>query len=141
MASSVTVTVEPFEGGTGGGHKITVSSSYLTATFTNYGATLISLFAPDRLGKKEEITLCYDTLDEIKSGTTFYGATIGRVGNRISRGSFSLNGTEYSLNRNNGVNHLHGGPKGFDKVFWKKPICSIPRALVVIFQFAMKRPS
>ena len=70
MASSVTVTVEPFQGGTDTGRKITVSSSYITATFTNYGATLISLCAPDRSGQKEEITLCYSTLDEIQSGTS-----------------------------------------------------------------------
>jgi aldose 1-epimerase len=116
--SSVAVNVEPFEGGTDKGRKITVRNSCLAATFTNYGATLISLFAPDRSGKKEEVTLCYDTLDGIMSGTTFYGATIGRVGNRIAKGAFALNGAEYNLATNNGVNHLHGGLKGFDKVFW-----------------------
>lgn len=88
------------------------------ATLTNYGATLISLNVADRNGKFEDIVLGYDDVDGYANGTSYFGATIGRYGNRIANGRFTLDGHTYTLAKNNGANHLHGGNKGFNKVVW-----------------------
>ena len=88
------------------------------AAITNYGGTLVSLKAPDRSGKVEDIVLGYDSVDGYAEGKAFLGATIGRYGNRIAHGKFALNGITYTLARNDGENHLHGGLKGFNKVLW-----------------------
>lgn len=89
------------------------------ARIMTYGATFISLEVPDRAGKLGDITLGYDNLEGYLKVSPYFGATIGRYGNRIGKGRFSLNGVEYKLATNNGPNHLHGGLKGFDKVVWK----------------------
>jgi len=88
------------------------------AKITNYGATVVSLKVPDRNGKFDDIVLGFDNIDGYLQGTSFFGATIGRYGNRIAKGRFKLNGVEYKLATNNEPNHLHGGNKGFDKVIW-----------------------
>ena len=99
--------------------KFTLSNSNgLSAVATTYGATLISFKAPDRAGKVEEVTLNYDTLDGVRTGDAYYGATCGRVANRIAGGKFTLEDTERTLAVNNGPNALHGGLAGFDKVLW-----------------------
>jgi aldose 1-epimerase len=86
---------------------------------TTYGASVVSITVPDRYGEMDDVALGFDSLDGyLLSGNPFFGSTIGRYGNRIARGKFSLNGKEYVLAVNNGVNHLHGGPGGFDKVLW-----------------------
>lgn len=91
---------------------------------TNYGGTIISLKAPDKAGKLEDVVLGFDSLsgyrDEVylKEGP-YFGAIIGRYGNRIAGGKFALDGQEYTLATNNGPNHLHGGLVGFDKVVWE----------------------
>ena len=85
----------------------------------NYGAIVQSLKVPDRNGRLEDVVLGYDTLDEYVKASPYFGAIVGRYGNRIARGKFTLDGREYSLPVNNGVNHLHGGPDGFDRVFWE----------------------
>ena len=90
----------------------------LRARLTNYGAILVSLEVPDRDGKPADITLGYDTLDGWVKDTSYFGATIGRYGNRIAGGRFTLGDTEVTLATNNGENHLHGGIIGFDKVVW-----------------------
>ncbi len=94
------------------------------AQITNYGGIIVSLKAPDRDGKLDDIVLGYDNLDSyVKNNSPHFGALIGRYGNRIARGRFKLDGVEYKLAVNNGVNHLHGGIKGFDSVLWTaKPI-------------------
>jgi len=95
----------------------------LTAKITNYGGIITSLQTPDRNGKFADIVLGYDSLAEYIKETPYFGALIGRYGNRIAKGKFTLNGVEYTLAINNGPNHLHGGIKGFDKVAWNaKPI-------------------
>ncbi|HEY4424646.1 MAG TPA: aldose epimerase family protein [Pyrinomonadaceae bacterium] len=85
---------------------------------TNYGGAVTSLKAPDRDGNFGEIVLGFKTLDEYVRCPRYFGALIGRHANRIAGGCFSLDGVEYQLPRNNGVNHLHGGFKGFDKRVW-----------------------
>ena len=91
----------------------------LTATLTDFGATLVSMKTPDRDGNLADITLGYDTLDGWVSDTSYMGATVGRYGNRIANGTFTLDDTEYSLATNNGPNHLHGGEVGFNKKLWQ----------------------
>ncbi len=85
---------------------------------TNYGGTITSLKTPDKSGKYENITLACDSLSGYLKGVPYFGALIGRYGNRIAKGRFTLDGKTYSLAQNNGVNALHGGKKGFDKVLW-----------------------
>ena len=95
------------------------SSKGLRARITNFGAILVSLHVPDRDGSLGDIVLGFDTLDGYVNQTAYLGATVGRYGNRIAKGKFTLDGTEYTLATNNGPNHLHGGLKGFDKVVWE----------------------
>ena len=90
----------------------------LKARITTYGAIVVSLEVPDRNGKLGDITLGFDTLEEYLKGHPYFGAIVGRYGNRIGKGRFTLNDIEYQLATNNGENHLHGGVKGFDKVVW-----------------------
>ena len=95
------------------------SPTGMEVKITNYGATIVSLSAPDRDGKYEDVVLGFDTLEEYIAGSPYFGAIVGRYGNRIANGSFTLNDGTYSLAKNNGENHLHGGIAGFDKVFWE----------------------
>ena len=88
-------------------------------TVLDYGATIQSLFIPDRDGKLVDVVLGYDSAEEYEHNGDYLGATIGRVGNRIGRAEFSLNGKTYMLAKNDGENHLHGGKEGFDKKFWR----------------------
>lgn len=85
---------------------------------TNYGGTVTSIKTPDVEGNVDNIVLGFDSLDKYLAGTPYFGSTIGRFGNRIAEGKFSLNGENYQLSVNDGNNHLHGGEKGFDKVLW-----------------------
>lgn len=91
----------------------------LVAKLTNYGAILVELQAPDRGGRAGNVVLGFETLAQYLAGHPFFGATTGRVANRIARARFTLDGREYQLAVNNGKNHLHGGIKGFDKAVWK----------------------
>jgi aldose 1-epimerase len=84
-----------------------------------YGAIVTHILAPDRDGKVENVVLGFDDLAGYLAGHPFFGATVGRVANRIAKGKFTLDGKEYKLAVNNGPNALHGGLKGFDKVVWK----------------------
>ena len=88
------------------------------AKIMTYGGIVVSLKVPDKQGKLSDIVLGYDNLEGYLQDTSYFGALIGRYGNRIAKGRFKLNGTEYKLATNNGENHLHGGVKGFDKVVW-----------------------
>ena len=84
-----------------------------------YGAIIVSIKVPDRNGRLEDVVLGFDTLDGYASHRTFFGAVVGRYGNRIAKGRFTLDGKTYQLATNNGPNHLHGGVNGFDKLLWK----------------------
>jgi aldose 1-epimerase len=83
-----------------------------------YGGVITSWTAADKNGEYKDVVLGYNTLAEYEAKTPYFGALIGRYGNRISGGKFKLDDQEYTLAANNGVNHLHGGLKGFDKVVW-----------------------
>ena len=90
----------------------------LSADILDYGATIRSIQVPDKNGKLTDVVLGYDTIEGYTGNRGYYGATIGRFGNRIGGGEFDLNGRHYVLARNNGANHLHGGNVGFDKQIW-----------------------
>jgi len=90
-----------------------------SATVITYGASLQALVTPDRNGKPADITLGYGDLDHYVSNPQYFGATVGRFANRINKGQYSIDGKSYQAPVNNGVNSLHGGTKGFDKVNWK----------------------
>ncbi|MEZ4685937.1 MAG: aldose epimerase family protein [Bacteroidia bacterium] len=83
-----------------------------------YGGIITRWTAPDRSGNSQDITLGYDNLEQYVESNPYFGALIGRYGNRIANGRFSIDGKEYKLAQNDGKNHLHGGVKGFDKVVW-----------------------
>lgn len=89
---------------------------------TNYGGIITSLKTPDKDGNFENIVLGFDDLDSYLGEHPYFGALIGRYGNRIANGEFELNGTEYQLSVNDGDHHLHGGLQGFDKVLWDAEI-------------------
>lgn len=87
---------------------------------TAYGAKLVSVRTPDRAGKMADIVLGYDTLDAyLDDNSTFFGSIVGRYGNRIAFGKFSIDGKSYQIPTNNGANTLHGGPIGFDRYVWQ----------------------
>lgn len=94
------------------------NKSGMQAKITNYGGIVISLTAPDRDGRFEDIVLGYETLAEYEKENPYFGALIGRYGNRIGNGQFVLDDTTYQLTLNDGPNHLHGGERGYDKVVW-----------------------
>jgi aldose 1-epimerase len=91
----------------------------MVAKIMTYGATLTELLVPGKTGAPTNVVLGFDTIEPYLAGTPYFGATVGRIGNRIAKGAFTLNGKTYKLATNNGPNHLHGGIKGFDKVVWK----------------------
>jgi aldose 1-epimerase len=90
----------------------------VVAKITNYGGILTELHVPDKSGKNADVVLGYKTVDEYIKASPYFGALIGRYGNRIAKGKFTLDGKEYTLATNNGPNHLHGGKVGFDKKVW-----------------------
>ena len=85
---------------------------------TNFGGKVMSILVPDKNEEFGEVVLGYDTPEEYLTGNLYFGALIGRYGNRIARGKFSLDGQEFILAKNNGENHLHGGNIGFNNVYW-----------------------
>ncbi len=89
---------------------------------TNYGGIVTSWTFPDKKGKKESIVVGFDSLNQYLQSPPYFGALIGRYGNRIAKGMFKIDTAVSKLATNNGVNHLHGGNKGFDKVVWDAAI-------------------
>lgn len=117
-----TIKKESF-GKTTGGEQIDLyrltNKKGMEVSITNFGATVVTLKVPDRAGKAADIVLGYDTLEGYENGSSYFGATVGRYGNRIGGGKFSIDGKTYSLPKNNGENTLHGGIVGFNKRVWK----------------------
>jgi len=85
---------------------------------TNFGGVITSINVPDKNGKLGDVVLGFDNVDGYLKNKSFFGAVIGRYGNRIGKGQFELDGKKYQLTLNDGPNHLHGGTVGFDKVLW-----------------------
>ena len=88
------------------------------AKISNYGGTIVSLLVPDKNGTLGDVVLGFDTLDDYRARSPFFGCLVGRYANRIGGAKFALDGIEYAVAVNNGENHLHGGAVGFDKVVW-----------------------
>ena len=104
----------------------------------NYGGIITSWTAKDKNGVYEDIVLGYNVLSEYEKETPYFGAIIGRYGNRIAKGKFSIEGKEYTLAVNNGENHLHGGVKGFDKVVWDAQTRSTDSSASLILTYLSK---
>ncbi len=94
------------------------NSKGMEVSIITYGGIITSLKVPNKENKIEDVVLGYNTLAHYEKSSPFFGALIGRYGNRIAKGKFTLDGNEYQLATNNDPNHLHGGDKGFDKVVW-----------------------
>lgn len=93
----------------------------MAAAITNFGATLVSLIVNDKYGELIDVVVGFDTLSEFteKNNSAYFGATVGRYANRIANAKFGIDGVEYELAANNGINALHGGPKGFHCAIWE----------------------
>jgi aldose 1-epimerase len=110
----------------------------MKAKIMTYGAILTELDAPGRDGKTADVVLGFDNLKDYLAGHPYFGATVGRVANRIAKGEFTLDGKKYKLAVNNGPNALHGGKKGFDKVVWKAEPETLPDGAAVKFTYLSK---
>jgi aldose 1-epimerase len=96
----------------------TLTDGQFEARIITYGGTVISLKAPDRKGHYDDVVLGFDSIAGYEGDDPYFGALIGRYGNRIAKGKFTLDGKTYTLATNNGPNSLHGGKRGFDKRIW-----------------------
>jgi aldose 1-epimerase len=125
--------------GTGIEQYTLANASGMKVKLINYGAIITDVEVPDKNGKVENVTLYRDSLAdyrEMKDGkptTPYFGATVGRYGNRIAKGRFTLDGKEYKLETNNGPNALHGGLEGFDKKVWKAEEVKEPGLVGIAF--------
>jgi len=90
----------------------------MEVTVTNFGAAVVSLKVPDKAGKSGDVVLGNNTASEYETGKGYFGAIVGRYGNRIAHGQFTLDGKTYTLAKNNGENSLHGGTVGFSGRLW-----------------------
>jgi aldose 1-epimerase len=90
----------------------------MEVSITNFGAKIVSILVPDKNGLVDDVVLGYDNIEDYFRGNPYFGAIVGRYANRIANGQFSLEGKTYTLNKNNGSAHLHGGKNGFHNVVW-----------------------
>jgi aldose 1-epimerase len=124
--SEGTIMKEPF-GKTLDGQAVDIytlhSTNGMEARIMTYGGTLVSLKVPDKSGNFGDVVLGCDSVQDYQKQTAYFGALIGRYGNRIAKGQFVLDGKTYQLDKNNNGNSLHGGTNGYDKVIWiAKPV-------------------
>ena len=116
-----TIMKEPF-GKTLDGRSVDIytlrNTNGMEARIMTYGGTIVSLKVPDKSGNFGDVVLGCDTVQDYQKQTAYFGALIGRYGNRIAKGQFTLDGQTYQLDINNPPNSLHGGTNGFDKVIW-----------------------
>ena len=120
-------------------HLYTLTNKHgLIAKISSYGALLTEMHVPDRDGQLRDVTLGFNELKQYEAGHPYFGATIGRYGNRIANGAFTLNGKSYQLATNNGPNHLHGGVKGFDKNVWQALANETPEGPSVAFSYTSR---
>jgi aldose 1-epimerase len=138
-ATDRSVDVQPF-GETAGGEQVDVytlrNANGVTVRAINYGGIILSLEVPDREGRFEDVVLGYESLADYEADSPYFGAIIGRYGNRIAGGEFELDGETYTLAVNNGPNHLHGGIRGFDKVVWDARQVEVNDGVGVVFTYA-----
>jgi aldose 1-epimerase len=105
---------------------------------TNFGARITWIEVPDREGKKDNVTFGFDTFESTINGDPYFGAVVGRYGNRIAKGSFTLDGVKYSLAINNPPNALHGGPLGWHSLVWETKV--VDKATEPTVEFKLKSP-
>ena len=103
-----------------------------------YGGIIASLKVPDKNGKFDDVVIGHDNLESYLTKSQYFGALVGRYGNRIGNAKFTLDGVEYKLAVNNGPNHLHGGLKGFDKVVWQAESFDNPDGMGIVFTYTSK---
>jgi aldose 1-epimerase len=115
-----------------------VNANGMEVRATNYGGIITALLVPDGDGKLGDITLGFGSFDEYIKNPPYFGALIGRYGNRIARGQFKLDGQTYKLPQNDGPNTLHGGVTGFDKVVWQAEPFETENSVGVIFTYTSK---
>lgn len=117
---SIMITIKPFGSLTDGrpAHLFELRNSSMFLRISDYGGTIVSVFAPDKTGELRDIVLGFDNVSAYELHCDYFGAIIGRHANRIKNGEFRLNDKTYLLALNNGPNHMHGGIKGFDKKLW-----------------------
>ena len=131
MTDSTKAGVTQKDWGTDDGKSVSLftltNSKGIQVAITNYGGAITSFITPDKTGKKSSIVIGFDDLAGYLNKPPYFGALVGRYGNRIGDAKFTLNGATYQLAANNGKNHLHGGLKGFDKVVWD---ASVPDSTV-----------
>lgn len=110
-----------------------IEAKDIKVAFTNYGARIVGLWVPNKEGIMTDVVVGHGSVMDFKnSGEPYFGATIGRVGNRIAKGTFTIDGKEYHVPLNNGENSLHGGKKGFQDVVWD---VQQPDAKTLIFSY------
>lgn len=105
----------------------------LRLTLTDYGACIVTMEVPDRAGNLANVNLGFDSLEKYLAHTAYFGCVVGRYGNRIANGRFTIDGKGYTLATNNGTAHLHGGIKGFNKHVWKGEEFKTDKAVGVRF--------
>jgi aldose 1-epimerase len=110
----------------------------LVLKVTDYGATVTELHVPDKRGKLADVVLGFESIQGFQTGTSYFGATVGRIANRIRDAKFELEGSEYQLAVNDGKNHLHGGLKGWDKVLWNAAPIETPNGPSIEFSYVSK---
>lgn len=140
MNAPASITKAPF--GTVNGKEVSLytltNANGLVMKVTNYGAIVTAFHVPDKSNKMTDIVCGYDNLDGYLKGAPYFGATVGRVANRIRNGHFTLDGKSYQLATNNPPNHLHGGNKGFDKVVWEAETISSSDGPAIRFTYVSK---
>ena len=100
-------------------HQFTLKNKKgMEVSIINFGATVTSIVVPDKSGKTDDVVLGYDSLQGFVNDNSYLGVIVGRYGNRIGKGKFSIDGKNYQVTVNDGANHLHGGTMGFHKVLW-----------------------
>jgi aldose 1-epimerase len=113
----------------------TFTNGRVTISMLTWGATIQRIETPDRRGHTENISLGFDNLPDYAALSPYFGATVGRYGNRIAKGKFTLDGHAYQIPINNGENALHGGTIGFDKKVWKAKVVQTSSAVGVAFTY------
>ena len=113
----------------------TFTNGRVTISMLTWGATIQRVETPDRRGRTKNISLGFDNLPDYAALSPYFGATVGRYGNRIAKGKFTLDGQSYQIPINNGENALHGGTIGFDKKVWKAKVVQTDKAVGVAFTY------